>query len=613
MNPAAVSDPALAWSPVTDPASGNAYWWNTVTNEVTYSGAPKPFGATLATSPNYAAVAALTKRAVSCKATKIAIGGPQVAEVASPRSSETDDVPDLSTALPRTQLVALLFDKVVNGGSRFIHLAAPAASGKTSLLQLFQRYAAERGVTSIYMSMRVEDVASVMVAKTGINPGTWRLKPDAAGRCVCADASQQFVVLLDDAQHTYDDVDLWASLIKTTNAFSALPRNIRFVISATYSLQTHTSVMVDFTMLPKLVRADFLLSAEEVDEFLRRASVRLGADKRVAALLVAPEIRQVLATHCNGHVGSLAVSVREIVQHFQHHPVAAVTVADVVSFYLSDAMSPSFAQCFRCDVDALPERMRASLVSSLTAGPLRVATDENPAVYRTLVRSGVLVETEYRLATAASPAAASYINRLLFPRRRAVTSTDEVRQRGVVGLMKAVLARMSGAALRQSAVRAKTETPSEAEVQHLLRVALEAETPASCSICPNLSTYFPPPPSQAMDEDRAAPQPEVVPGRCEFYLHGDLRWAVEVLIAGHGGGGGGGGEHVSRLLGPSQYVGLACTDFLVVDVHVNATGEPTEVHRHERRMSVFFPRDDFSFCTVLCGLETAAETITLAD
>jgi hypothetical protein len=285
-----------------------------------------------------------------------------------------------------------------------------------------------------------------------------------------------------------------------------------------------------------------------------------------------------------------------------------------VSFYLSEAMSPSFAQCFRCDVDALPERMRASLVSSLTAGPLRVATDENPAVYRALVRSGVLVETEDRLATVASPAAATYINRLLFPHRRAVTSIDEVRQRGVVGLMKAVLARMSGAALRQSAVRAKTETPSEAEVQHLLRVALEAETPASCSICPNLSTYFPPPPPQAIKEDRAAPLPSAVPGRCEFYLHGNLRWAVEVLISGHNGGGGGGGgdggeEHVSRLLGPSQYVGLAYSDFLVVDV----IGEPTEVHRHERRMSVFFPRDDFSFCTVLCGLEAAAETITLAD
>jgi hypothetical protein len=66
INPAVVSDPALTWTPVTDPASGNVYWWNTVTNETTYIGAPKPLGATLATSPNYAAVAALTKRAVSC-------------------------------------------------------------------------------------------------------------------------------------------------------------------------------------------------------------------------------------------------------------------------------------------------------------------------------------------------------------------------------------------------------------------------------------------------------------------------------------------------------------------------------------------------------------------
>lgn len=47
-------DLAAAWSPVTDPATGGIYWWNTVSNEVTHVNAPKPLGGTLATSPNYA-------------------------------------------------------------------------------------------------------------------------------------------------------------------------------------------------------------------------------------------------------------------------------------------------------------------------------------------------------------------------------------------------------------------------------------------------------------------------------------------------------------------------------------------------------------------------------
>lgn len=57
--PSAVTttDPILAWTPVTEPQSGQIYWWNTITNETTHLGAPKPLGGTLATSPNYAAIA----------------------------------------------------------------------------------------------------------------------------------------------------------------------------------------------------------------------------------------------------------------------------------------------------------------------------------------------------------------------------------------------------------------------------------------------------------------------------------------------------------------------------------------------------------------------------
>lgn len=62
-----------------------------------------------------------------------------------------------------------------------------------------------------------------------------------------------------------------------------------------------------------------------------------------------------------------------------------------------------------------------------------------------------------------------------------------------------------------------------------------------------------------------------------------------------------------------KYVGLDYDDYLVVDFRVTATGEPTDVRRHERRMSVFFKQNDFTFCNVLCGFEPAAETITLAD
>ena len=184
---------------------------------------------------------------------------------------------------------------------------------------------------------------------------------------------------------------------------------------------------------------------------------------------------------------------------------------------------------------------------------------------------------------------------------------NTVRERGVFELMKSVVAHMSGTTLRQSVVYSSTDVPSEATFQHLMLAALEAQTPASFFICPELSKYFPPPPSQVMDIEGAASLPEVK-GRCDYYLSGELQWAIEALINGSGVG-----EHLSRLEGDGKYVGLAYTDYLVIDFRVKATGEPTNVQRHKHRMSVFFKRGDFSYCSVLCGVEQSAERIVLTN
>jgi len=45
--------PEDAWEPVVDESSKQTYYWNTVTNETTALGAPKPSVATLAEDPNY--------------------------------------------------------------------------------------------------------------------------------------------------------------------------------------------------------------------------------------------------------------------------------------------------------------------------------------------------------------------------------------------------------------------------------------------------------------------------------------------------------------------------------------------------------------------------------
>lgn len=79
-----------------------------------------------------------------------------------------------------------------------------------------------------------------------------------------------------------------------------------------------------------------------------------------------------------------------------------------------------------------------------------------------------------------------------------------------------------------------------------------------------------------MDVDRAAVHVPEVRGRCDNYVNGaELRWANEALM----NGGGVGEPSFSRLVAQGRLQ-------MVMDFRVNATGEPADVHRHERQMSV---------------------------
>lgn len=171
----------------------------------------------------------------------------------------------------------------------------------------------------MYVSMLLKDFVGELKDKTGINAEKWSVDTADEGRY--ADRTKLFVVMLDDAQSRYCDADLWGGLVKA-DFERRLPTtdNVRFVIAATHSLSSN-GCPVDFSTLPKLVRTDFMLSKEEVHEFIRLSSVRMGAE-RAGSLLLDPVVSNMIATNCNGHIGALSVSVREIGKAFLTTPLS---------------------------------------------------------------------------------------------------------------------------------------------------------------------------------------------------------------------------------------------------------------------------------------------------
>jgi hypothetical protein len=75
------------------------------------------------------------------------------------------------------------------------------------------------------------------------------------------------------------------------------------------------------------------------------------------------------------------------------------------------------------------------------------------------------------------------------------------------------------------------------------------------------------------------------------------------------------GEHLTRFSPPySKYVLLDVKDYAVVDIRINATGQPTNILlRHSKRITVFLKKDDYSVAQCLFGEETDAEEIHLAE
>ncbi|KAJ3388314.1 hypothetical protein HDU80_011724 [Chytriomyces hyalinus] len=158
-------------------------------------------------------------------------------------------------------------------------------------------------------------------------------------------------------------------------------------------------------------------------------------------------------------------------------------------------------------------------------------------------------------------------------------------------LVHNVVESMSSNLLNHSTVAG--DFPKEAVFQHLFLDGLARFTKADCSICPELSKIFRDPNSGGSDS---------VPGEIDFYLNGNLCWGIELLVNGIGTG-----EHLSRFSTTGKYFPLGVADYVVVDLCRNKSGgQPPNIARHPKRITVFFKDDKFESAQCLFG---SAETI----
>jgi hypothetical protein len=223
-----------------------------------------------------------------------------------------------------------------------------------------------------------------------------------------------------------------------------------------------------------------------------------------------------------------------------------------------------------------------------------LSNEQDKQTYSSLKKAGILVELSDTTFGFSSQLAKRYYFQWLFPNRSHTAPST------LPELIKNAVSKMSATLLKNST--GPGDFPKEAVFQHYFTEGLAALTPPTCFICPELSKAFP----VTTDSN---PQLTTIAGEIDFYINGSLRWGIELLVNGDGVG-----EHISRFAPPNgKYVALAVRDYAVVDFRRTTSGQPSNISRHSKRITVFFKNGDYSIAQCVFGLDKDPVAISLSN
>ncbi len=470
------------------------------------------------------------------------------------------DLKHPESILSRTALVSRIQQQYESGERHFLFYAPPA-TGKTALAQLF--VSSLNNVQIVYIScvdFESENPFQVLADK-GI---------DLKNHSVQFNSSTLFV--LDDC-HTWFGYDsFWNSILKTTALWCS--NQIRFLYIATSLLNKPKPPPLYFKSLPKLFRKDFLLSMEECLVF----------SNIIGAVTIGSTFSRVLIEECSGIIGLMALSVAFLRVDFRFKK--GKTESDYLRHFYSQKFTPYLARCFSFDIDR-PDLSISSItaLSRMLVRSEMIKIDEPDVLqnegFSNLEDSGIILKID-GFFSFSSPFAKRYLFNIIFPSR------SETNPSSIIDLVVRAISRMSASLLSRSIVPDRDDFPKDAVFQQLFISGLAAETPPNVCICPELGRRFP------SDSDSKSSS---IAGEIDFYVDGDIRWGIELLV-----GEDKISEHLARC-GPSgKYAALNMLDYVVVDFRRGGQSAISKLMLDEKRMTVVFPPDDFSSCTVVVGM-----------
>lgn len=382
---------------------------------------------------------------------------------------------------------------------------------------------------------------------------------------VCSeDFMQPTLVLLDDVQRQYSNTSFWEYLLKTNpNLFD----QVRYVIACTHLIGREPSP-IEFKSLPNIHAEELLLTHDESLDFLSHSTI--GLPSKFSTLMT---LKKIIANECNGLIGALKISIDYLSATFKY--AATISEQAAIDAFLSVDLLDKMARCYGEVAPILSGGNIENVIIHLLADEV-VNEIDYPGGIKELIKYGVL--RKFRGSNAigfSSPLAKRYFARVFYPNRG--TTEPET----LTKLVCLAIQSMSSLVLKQS-VRDSTDFPKEATFQHLFMNGLAMNLMPNTQVCPELSKVFPECDGSSADK---------ISGEVDFFIDGTLRWGIELLIQGRHPL-----AHVERFAENGKYAGLGCRDYMVVDFHGTASGEPTRnvSLTSEKEIKVYFKQGDYS-------------------
>ena len=556
---------------------------------------------------------------------------------------------------PRSQVMERLTISVET--NLFTIVSAPSATGKTSAVCNFLRISK---YATVYVPLLPEMSAFQSLANIGIDllSNKWSDSYD-----------DSTIVILDDAQLRYAEGNFWKTLIKDLPVmYPNRVSRVRFIIICTYLLSNAYNVSpVEFQSLSRIENEDLILTRDDSIKLLTSKEIglpfalhnysnllelmvnecaghigalRISVDYLAEQLKLSPTASERAAVdwffrmellrrmeRCFGGLGSMDCIPSEEVDTILIQLLAGQVCSCVSKFpsgiihlqkcgvlrnrvVIDDQKIPSDSflldqlqtlECLSlddegtnsklnveevllCNLSLQDESSSSILTSSLGKDPVSVSS--NTHMPHSLLPPS-MDDTELSFA---SPLAERYFSMHFYPDRGSENPSY------IEELTVAAIQSMSAASLRD-AVADSADFPNEATFQHLFMRGLTKNTRPTTQVLPELSKVLPVLPGGVTTK---------TDGRIDFFVNGDLRWGIELLIKGNRCK-----AHRERFAAGGKYVDLNCNAFIVVDLRPGPGALSQKMAGDSKDVMTVYFAENFQTSSVFYSSWTEPRVITL--